>query len=220
MSESTNIDVWGERRKGAQWLLERQRERKAIREKVHRAHIEYASSGLSHDESYAKCAERFSSEYAEATGTALSERIFKNIVGRPMGAVADSLTEAKLITKLTHFEEDLADASAEVDQQLDRIDESPDDWVEIEMEETTGGKYSGVKVKKLPKDEAKLRLLERKLEHHDRFWNSVKALLPKSNLNIFVKGGDVAMLDESDLRSRLAKFDKTEVIDTSGEIVE
>jgi hypothetical protein len=197
-------------KKGVHWLTEHTKVRRQYREKIHQAHIDYIKGGKSYNESMDLCLERFAFDYKAQTNTPLTDRVFANIVGRPLGAVGDSLTEATIIVQINRMMGDSQELRDEVDRQLEALDDKADhEWIEVELEEMSGGKFEGSKVKKIPVYTRRLQLQDKKLAINDKFFDSIKALLPKQNLNIFVKGGDVMMLDDADLTAQLNKFEKT-----------
>ena len=190
---------------GAAWVLEKQQTRREIREKIHRAHLARVSEGGTYADGVETCMERFGDEYLKRVGHPLTERIISNIVSRPTGAVADSLTEALIVRRISALVETADQTTTEIDRQIEDI-EGVDGWVEVEKEETTGGKFEGCKVKKVPVDTHRLNLLKRRVETQQQFFDAVKALLPKSNLNVFVKDGDVSVLTDADLDRQIERF--------------
>lgn len=93
---------------------------------------------------------------------------------------AQALTEAKMLVHLERMERDIIDIRDDCDTQLDRLDEaeqSDQEWFDLEVTETVGGKEGNKTVtKRLPIIEARLRLYERKADALNRYFNAVKAL--------------------------------------------
>jgi hypothetical protein len=206
---------------GAKFALEKMRNRRQIREKIHRAYLEDTKGGMVFSESLDRCLERFADQYKSETGCPLTERVFSNIVSRPAGAITDSLTEATVIVQMQRLMADSEELRSEVDAQLEKLDDRADtDWIETESEDTTGGKFEGNKTKKVPISTKRLQLLKEKIAINDKFFDSVKALLPKQNINIFTRSGDVTMIDDNDLTAQIRKFEqnhKRDVVDTTFE---
>ena len=190
---------------GAAWLAKKQRNATDLKNKIHRAHAEYVGEGKTYGDSYQLCLERFGDEHQEIRGYPLSERAFGTIVGRRLGEVSDSLTEVHIVRRISALMETADQTTTEIDRQIEDI-EGVDGWVEVEREDTTGGKFEGCKVKKVPVDTHRLNLLKRRVEAQQQFFDAVKALLPKSNLNVFVKDGDVSVLTDADLDRQIERF--------------
>lgn len=136
-------------REAAAWINEKQRATKDLREKIHRAHVHYVQEGYGFADSFDICLERFGDEYEKITGSKLSERIFRNITSRPVGAVADSLTEATIVTAINRMFAKSEEEQDVIEREIDRLSAVDSDFVEIEEEESTGGKFAGTKTKKM-----------------------------------------------------------------------
>lgn len=205
----------------ASWIAKRQRRSRSEREKIHRAYLEAISSGKTPDEARRGLTERFGEEFQSVFGRELTPRVIDNIVARPMGAVAESLTQATLIVKVQRLANSCEEQIQEIDDLLDSTDgQDPKGWVDVAQEVTDSlqgfsieerlglprGKFDGTKTKRIPLSEYRQGLMERRHQAHLAFFEAVKALMPRDRVNIFVKDGDVSVLADQDLDRQLERF--------------
>lgn len=191
----------------ASWIGQKQRRGRAVREKVHRAYAQYVSEGKTADAVYPVLVERFGEEFQSVFGRELTQTVFENIVSRPMGAVGDSLTQAVLVTKVQRLADSCEEQIAEIDDLLDATDSRPmDSWVDMNQEDTAGGKFEGTKTKRIPLSEYRQDLMERRHRAHLAFFEAIKTLLPRDRVNVMVKDGDVTVLADQDLDRQLERF--------------
>lgn len=124
---------------------------------------------------------------------------------------AQALTESRVLTHLQKIERDIIDVRDDCDRQLDRIDEleaDGQDWYEIEMKDSFGGKNSGTETKKIPCNEARYRLMKRKAEALDWFFNAVKSLRGNTQIVNIMNGTAFSDMTHEDLAARIKQLEK------------
>lgn len=209
MSDVRDLAESGGFGKAVQWVNDKYRARRELREKIHRAHAGYITEGMTYGQSMDRCMERFGGEYQKQLSCPLTERVFGNIVTRTMGATMDSLTEATILLQLSKAASNRDALQEALDAQLDRYDERGDEeLVTVEAEETTGGKFEGSKEKKVPVWKHKLWLMSQKIEVDSKFVDQIRALKPEKSINIFQKGGDITLVEDQALDAQLEKFSR------------
>lgn len=190
------------------WIREKDSMRRELREKIHRAHVYYIQQGYHFSDSFDICKERFSDEYQKWTGTALTERIFRNITNRAMGQVAESLTEATIVTAINRMFSRSEEEQDFIDKEIDRLSDVEDEFVEVEEEDTTGGKFEGTKTKKMLRVDRILELHQKSREITKSCVETAASLQRKGLTIVMNDNSRVSLLDDGALSQLIAASEK------------
>ena len=193
------------------YFREKSQEYRETREKIYRTHIANIQAGMSVDQSFAVCAERFS-----AYGKPITRRIFDTTLEK-RGAMIDPqtsvLTDALFIRALESLNDDLNLARNHYDSQLvelDALEEAGESFYVIEEVETsetvkgTDAKTTKIARKKMAIPEARTMILKRKYELPNLFFQRLADLRPSNQINIFNNRGEERKL--SDIEAEIAQL--------------
>lgn len=128
--------------------------------------------------------------------------------------------ESKFLTHVARVEMDAARLRRFYEGQLDRIDEARsagEKWLDIELIEQVGGKFEGTKYKKIPLDEAELKIHKGLAETNQAFESAMKAIKADTQINIkadHIHSRSTAELERELELLRSKKVHKGEEIET------
>lgn len=197
--------TYNEFKSGVQWAAQKGRKTREVREKVHRAYLDYIKADKTEAEAVSFCIDRFSEEHEKLGGYPLTEKIVRNIVSRPVGSIGDSLTEATVIANTQHLMADLELAKEKLQEEIDSLDEAESQGVQwYTVKRTTSGK-NGDTEENIPIPEARLRFMKEQLDLYKRFEGRLALLMPKKDgLNIIIgDNSKVSMIGDDDLRQMI-----------------
>ncbi len=112
------------------------------------------------------------------------DRVLETRAGAFSPKTASEL-EARALIYIQRVDNAIGSCVRHCDEQLEAFEGKSDNkWVDVELTEQVGGKFDGVKTKRLPVREAKKMLLEAKLSYAKQFGEALKAFKVDTIINI------------------------------------
>lgn len=195
------------------------RERRAVRAKVWRAYKDgVLRDGLTPEAAKAKCSERFGYSLVQVN----------NVLARRVDLTPETVVDmdATIRVFIDRGKVGVEEAWEELDErlhELDVLEGEGEETVSVEVEVTTGDK-TFTKTKKQPIHEARLKLLERKLEVAGRFMDRLSSIAGKEAMAAAIGKAHLHVHIEADQEfksqfDRMRNFGKEAPIDTVAETV-
>ena len=141
-----------------------------------------------------------------------SERRVNNLVLRRVGTVSEKTrvqAMAQVVGTVYAMCQNVAEIAQNADERLDELENrDPEDWVEIEQTETTGGKFGDTtQTKKVTVGQARQELEDRKLKAYSQFVDAVSKLTQRNIVNVNI-GDDLRSKSIEDIDAEMKLLEK------------
>jgi len=150
----------------------------------------------------AELAERFS----------WSDRRVNNLILRRVGTMSEKTrvqAMAQVVGTVYAMCQNVTEIAQNADERLDELENrDPEDWVEVEQTETTGGKFGDTtQTKKVTVGQARRDLEDRKLRAYSQFVDAVSKLTQRNIVNVNI-GDDLRSKSIEDIDAEMKLLEK------------